>query len=191
MDSKYSPVYAYLLRDWLSSLWVFKLRTWVLYSYLHLRAPDLHSSVLHLPHCDVSHVFSVLVIVATLALAVGLYGNDLSHDGAAPLLATPPQLQARDAEATRILLQERRDAQGDEDAIQLFGEVVRNEWGKWSFMQMIVFKLLMNCLGLLKLMKMIADDGPWLSLMVDKSMIIDNRSAVGDDGRRFRIGNLE
>ena len=99
----------------------------MLYSYLHLRAPDLHSFVLHLPHCDVSHVLSVLVIVATLALAVGLYGNDLSHDGAAPLLATPPQLQARDAEATRILLQERRDAQGDEDAIQLFGEVVRNE----------------------------------------------------------------
>ena len=94
---------------------------------MHLRAPDLHSSVLHLPHCVVSHVLSVLVIVATLALAVGLYGNDLSHDGAAPLLATPPQLQARDAEATRILLQERRDAQGDEDAIQLFGEVVRNE----------------------------------------------------------------
>ena len=51
--------------------------------------------------------------------------------------------------------------------------------------------MLMNCLGLLKLMKMIADDGPWLSLIVHKSMIIDNRSVVGDDGRRFRIGNLE
>ena len=69
----------------------------------------------------------VLVIVSTLALAVGLYGNDLSHDGAAPLLATPAKLDARNAEATRILKQERRDAAGDEEAIQLFAEVVHTE----------------------------------------------------------------
>ena len=70
---------------------------------------------------------SVLVMLSTLALAVGLYGNDLSHDGAAPLLATPPKLESRDDEANRILLQERGDSAGDEEAIQAFAEVVRNE----------------------------------------------------------------
>ena len=67
------------------------------------------------------------MILATFALAVGLYGNDLSHDGVAPLLATPPKLESRDEEANRILGQERRDSAGDEDAIQLFAEVVRDE----------------------------------------------------------------
>ena len=69
----------------------------------------------------------VLVILSTLALAVGLYGNDLSHDGFAPLLATPPKLESRDEEKDRIFKRERQDSAGDEEAIQLFAEVVRDE----------------------------------------------------------------
>ena len=66
--------------------------------------------------------------MSTLALAVGLYGNDLSHDGAAPLLETPSRLEARDSEAMRILRQERSKAQDDLGAIQRFAEIARDKY---------------------------------------------------------------